>query len=65
MIDNELIANSLVNAFITGKHFNRCKIIYTTMSLGLQIFHFKEFLDDSNIEVSDYVNQYLENFRKT
>lgn len=44
MINGEILANGLVNSFLTEKNFNRCKRLHPIVSLALQILHFEFFL---------------------
>lgn len=60
MVESDLLASGSVNGFITGKHFNRCKRLYPIVSLGLQMIHFKLFLEKENIEVSEDIILELE-----
>lgn len=51
--ESQLLASGSVSSFIEGKHFNRCKRLHPIMALGLQILHFRSFLQYENIEVTD------------
>ncbi|XP_011858812.1 PREDICTED: uncharacterized protein LOC105556339, partial [Vollenhovia emeryi] len=64
MIDTELLASGSINGFITGKHFNRCKRLHSMISLAISILHFKRFLRESNLEITEDIIKYLGNFCK-
>lgn len=53
MVESGLLANGSVNGFLDGKHFNRCKRLHPLVALGLEILHFKSFLEMSNTSVTD------------
>lgn len=53
MVESGLLANGSVNGFLDGKHFNRCKRLHRLVALGLEILHFKSFLEMSNTSVRD------------
>lgn len=53
MVQSNLLAAGSVNGFLEGKHFNRCKRLHPLMGLGLQVLHFKSFLEFKNIAVTD------------
>lgn len=53
MVESGLLANGSVNGFLDGKHFNRCKRLHPLVTLGLEILHFKSFLEMSNTSVTD------------
>lgn len=53
MVESSLLANGSVNGFLDGKHFNRCKRLHPLVALGLEILHFKSFLYDNNITLTD------------
>ena len=55
MVESTLLANGSVNGFIDGKHFNRCKRLHPLVALGLEILHFKSFLQNDNIILSNDV----------
>lgn len=50
MIESELLASGSVASFIDGKHFNRCKRLHPMMALGLQILHFRSFLEQEKLK---------------
>lgn len=43
-VDSKIIANGSVDAFLQGKHFNRCKRLHPLMAIGLEILYFEFFL---------------------
>ena len=51
MVDSNLLANGSLNGFLNGKHFHRCKRLHPLMALGLEILHFKSFLQTKNTAV--------------
>ncbi|CAG5043316.1 unnamed protein product [Parnassius apollo] len=55
MVESNLLANGSVNGFLDGKHFNRCKRLHPMVALGLEILHFKSFLQNNNITLTDDV----------
>lgn len=63
MVDTEMLASGSVNAFITGKHFNRCKRLHPLVSLAIEILHFERFMEANNIQVTDEIKTYLEEFK--
>lgn len=65
MIDTELIASGSVNGFLTGKHFNRCKRLHPTVSLAFSILHFRQFLKECNIEITEEMKSYITNYNNT
>lgn len=64
LVESDLIGNSSLYSFLTGKSFNRCKRLHTLMSLGLQILEFEMFLDIKKITITesdiDYFNKLQE-----
>ncbi|OWR54584.1 hypothetical protein KGM_215425 [Danaus plexippus plexippus] len=50
---SNLLVSGSVNGFLEGKHFNRCKRLHPLMELGLQVLHFKSFLEFKNTTVTD------------
>lgn len=60
MIESEILASGSVSGFIEGKHFNRCKRLHPMMALGLQILHFRSFLKQKNIQISDDIIEEIE-----
>lgn len=53
MVESNLLASGSLNGFSEGKHFNRCKRLHPLMALGLEILHFKSFVDVKNIEFTN------------
>lgn len=53
MVESSLLANGSVNGFLDSKHFNRCKRLHPLIALGLEILHFKSFLQNKNITLTD------------
>ncbi|XP_046608971.1 uncharacterized protein LOC124299714 isoform X2 [Neodiprion virginianus] len=53
MVESSLLANGSVNGFLDGKHFNRCKRLHPLVALGLEILHFKSFLQNDNITLTE------------
>nr|XP_046473659.1 uncharacterized protein LOC124214934 isoform X3 [Neodiprion pinetum] len=53
MVESSLLANGSVNGFSDGKHFNRCKRLHPLVALGLEILHFKSFLQNDNITLTE------------
>lgn len=60
MVESGLLAGGSVASFIDGKHFNRCKRLHPLMAVGLQILHFRSFLERENIEITDEILLELE-----
>lgn len=50
LIENNVLTAGFINAFIGGKHFNRCKIILGLISAAFQTLHIKRFYEESNNE---------------
>lgn len=46
-------SNLLANGFLDGKHFNRCKRLHPLVALDLEILHFKSFLQEDNMILTD------------
>lgn len=65
MVESELLASGSVPSFIEGKHFNRCKRLHPTMALGLQILHFRSFLQGEDIEISAGRTEEIKNLPRT
>lgn len=63
MVESELLASGSVASFLDGKHFNRCKRLHPMMALGLQILHFRSFLEHEKIEISDDIYQELQRLK--
>lgn len=42
-VESEIIANSSVDGFLTGKYFKRSKRLHALMALGLEILCFQSF----------------------
>ncbi|XP_076672225.1 uncharacterized protein LOC143371161 [Andrena cerasifolii] len=63
MVDTEMLASGSVNGLITGKHFNRCKRLHPLVSLAVEILHFESFMEVNNIQVTDEMKIYLEEFK--
>lgn len=40
---------NIVVEVLNGKHFNRCKRLHLLVALGLEILHFKSFLQNDNV----------------
>lgn len=55
MVQSNLLASGSVNGFLEGKHFNRCKRLHPLMAVGLEILHFKSFLEMDNTVVTDQI----------
>lgn len=53
MVQSNLLAMGSLNGFLEGKHFNRCKKLHPLMAMGLEMLHFKSFLDMKNIALTD------------
>ena len=53
MVDINFLANRTLNGFLIRKHFNRCKRLHPLIALGLEILHFKSFLEMKNTAVTD------------
>lgn len=64
MVDCGLLASGSVNAFITGKHFNRCKRLHPMVALGLRILHFEQFLEVNKLQISSEAQDYLQSFKE-
>lgn len=52
-VESRIIASGSVDSFISGKHFNRCKRLHPLMALGLEILHFRFFLENEKITVPE------------
>ncbi|GBP62840.1 hypothetical protein EVAR_44695_1 [Eumeta japonica] len=65
MVQSSLLASGSVTGFLDGKHFNRCKRLHPLVSVGLEILHFKSFLDMNNVEISDAVIEELVRLQNT
>ncbi|KAL4702142.1 hypothetical protein ACJJTC_019418 [Scirpophaga incertulas] len=63
MVQSNLLASGSVNGFLEGKHFNRCKRLHPLMAVGLEILHFKSFLESNNITISDQIIQEITRLR--
>jgi len=57
MVESSLLANGSVNGFLDGKHFNRCKRLHPLITLGLEVLHFKAFLQNDNATFTDDMKQ--------
>lgn len=57
MVESGLLANGSVNGFLDGKHFNRCKRLHPLVALGLEILHFRSFLQKNNTSLTDEIIQ--------
>lgn len=55
MMESDLLASGSISGFIEGKHFNRCKRLHPMMALGLEILHFRSYLEIKNIEINDEI----------
>lgn len=60
-----MLAEGSVSAFLSGKHFNRCKKLHPVIALSMKILHFESFIknhevkDDNDLqldEVMDIIN---------
>lgn len=60
MTECELIADSLVLNFISGKNYNRCKRLHSLVAL--QKLHFEAFLEDKQLTIGEPVLEYLTTF---
>lgn len=63
MVESELLASGSVASFLDGKHFNRSKRLHPMMALGLQILHFRSFLEQEKIEITDDIFQELQRLK--
>lgn len=63
MIESELLASGSMNGFIAGKHFNRCKRLHPLMALGLKILHFRSFLEQEKIKITEEILSDLMEFQ--
>ncbi|CAG4958845.1 unnamed protein product [Colias eurytheme] len=63
MVQSSLLASGSVNGFLEGKHFNRCKRIHPLVAVGLEILHFKSFLELNNVVITDQVTEEIERLR--
>ena len=50
MVQSNLLAMGFLNGCLEGKHLNRCKRLHPLMALGLEILHFKSFLEMKHTE---------------
>lgn len=64
MVESSLLANGSVNGFLDGKHFNRCKRLHPLVTLGLEILHFKWFLQHDNITLTDDMIEEVKRLQK-
>lgn len=55
MVQSNLLASGSVSGFLEGKHFNRCKRLHPLMAVGLEILHFRSFLEMNNTVVTDQI----------
>lgn len=55
MIEADILAPGSVNAFIKGKHFNRCRKLHPLVALAIQILHFEDFLERYDIAFNENV----------
>lgn len=65
MVQSNLLASGSVAGFQEGKQFNRCKRLHPLMSLGLEILHFKSFLEINNVEVTDTIIEEMTRLQNT
>lgn len=63
MIQSNLLASGSVSGFLEGKHFNRCKRLHPLMALGLEILHFRSFLQLNNTVITDQMTEEIESLR--
>ncbi|CAD6231327.1 GSCOCG00012217001-RA-CDS [Cotesia congregata] len=61
MKSSGLIASGSLNGFLLGTHLNRCRRLHPIVSAGLQIVHFKTFLDKEKIIISDLIMEQINN----
>lgn len=61
-VESEIIANGSVDSFISGKHFNRCKRLHPSMTVGLEIVHFNFFLENEKKTIPENLYQELMDF---
>lgn len=61
-MDIELIAPGSVNGLVSGKHFNRCKRIFTISSLAIRELLFDRFMSDHEIPDLENFKDYLIQF---
>lgn len=59
IIESNIIAAGSVNGIISGKHFNRCRRVYTLLSAALQSLHFKLFLKQSHLQSVEDIHEDL------
>ncbi|CAH0721911.1 unnamed protein product, partial [Brenthis ino] len=57
MVQSNLLAMGSLNGFLEGKHFNRCKRFHPLVAIGLEVLHFKSFLEIKNIVFTDLMVQ--------
>lgn len=57
MVQSNMLAMGSLNGFLEGKHFNRCKRLHPLMAMGLEILHYKSFLEKKNIVFTDLMVQ--------
>lgn len=53
LTESGVLAGGSMNAFLSGKHFNRCKRIHPLLSAALQNLHFEMFLSESSLNVGE------------
>ena len=52
IIESELIGSGSGASFISGKDFNKCKLIYAIVALALEQEQFEMFLDRENVIIT-------------
>nr|CAH7766651.1 unnamed protein product [Callosobruchus chinensis] len=62
MINAELIASGSINGFIGGKHFNRCKKLFTICALALRLLLIDRYFVENKIDDCSNIKQYLLQF---
>lgn len=64
LVESNLLANGSLTGFIDGKHFNRCKRLHYLMALGLEVLHFRSFLQIKNTTLTDDMIQEVQRLQK-
>lgn len=60
----EFLAPGSVNAFVLGKHFNRCKRLHIMLATVLPSLHFESFLENTKINIPDSLHQKIQEISK-
>lgn len=61
LVHSEVLAEGLVNGFIDGKHFNRCKRIHLLLSGAIQTLHFEQFCLENEVHIEEDLHRIHDN----